>query len=103
VTKIIPSNPNLETWQCFSIINITEFHSTEVYSFLRRAEFGLRDNDPALKAAIILEFLVATINTEQYSHFPVSWFRIHGDWHPSIMKNLSFHSHKQNQSCIETQ
>jgi len=70
---------------------MNEFHSTKVYSFLRRAEFGFRDHDPAVKTAIILEFLVATINTEQYSHFPLSWFCIHGDWHPSIMKNLSFH------------
>jgi hypothetical protein len=53
---------------------MNEFHSTEVCSFLRRAEFELRDQKPAVKKAMFLEFLVATINTQQYSHFPLSWF-----------------------------
>jgi hypothetical protein len=41
------------------------------YCVLGQAALGLQDHDPAVKTAIFLEWLILTLNSEQYSHFAV--------------------------------
>jgi hypothetical protein len=58
-----------------------------------RAAITLQGHDPAVKTDILLEFLVATFNTEQYSHSPllsVVILCMHGDWRANVMKTSFF-------------
>lgn len=89
MTNPIPSNSNLETTECFSTTNEHRQYTGMPLRLPSPAARVPQHNDPAVKEAIFLGFLIPTFCTQQYPQFPFLSeviLRIQDERRPNITK-----------------